>query len=82
MRAFDIYVRPIIEYICFIWNIVLCMDTDIIENVQKYFTRRIFKKCSLPRILYVERLSVLNRASLKRCRLITSLTILNNIFHK
>ena len=34
-----------------------------------------------PRISYVERLSVLNRVSLERHRLITSLTTLYNIFH-
>jgi hypothetical protein len=33
MRAFDTYVRPIVEYCCYVWNPTLCYDIDLIENV-------------------------------------------------
>ena len=82
MHVFDIYVRPIIEYNCFIWNLLLCKDIDVLENVQKCFTRHILKNVHFLCILYVEHLNVLNRVSFERCWLITSLTTLYNIFHK
>jgi hypothetical protein len=53
MRAFDAYVRPVIEYCNFIWNPTACQDIDMIENVQRAFTRRVFKRCALPRVEYL-----------------------------
>ena len=48
MIAFDIYVRPILEYNCFIRNPILFYNVDLIEKVQKNFTRKVFKKYNLP----------------------------------
>ena len=61
---------------------MLRKNITILENVHKFFTRRIFKKFSLPRISYIERSSVLNKVSLERRGLILSLTTLYNMFHK
>ena len=69
MRAFDSYVQPIVQYCCYVWYPVLCKDIDLIENIQRCFTRRVFRKCNLPRVSYVERLQLLNRSSLEKRRL-------------
>ena len=38
MKAFDAYVRLILEYCCFVWSPTLCRDIDLIKKVQKTFT--------------------------------------------
>ena len=35
MNAFDAYVRPILEYCCFVWSLTLCRDIDMIKKLQK-----------------------------------------------
>ena len=47
MQAFYSYVRLILEYNCYVRSPTLCGDIDLIENVQKCFTKRVFKKCNL-----------------------------------
>ena len=36
-RALDIYVHPVLEYNCFIWNPILFYNVDLIEKVHKIF---------------------------------------------
>ena len=48
MRAFDSYVKLIVEYCCYVWFPMQCKDIDTIENIQRSFTRRVFRKCGLP----------------------------------
>ena len=43
---------------------MLCRDIDAIENVLRAYTRRVFKKCGLPRMSYSERLAFLGMSSL------------------
>ena len=81
MNAFDTYVRPIIEYNCYVWNPTLAMDNAIIENVQKSFTRRAFYKCGLPRMSYNDRLQFLDRDTLELRRLILSLCVFYDIYY-
>lgn len=81
MRAFDTYVRPILDYNCFVWNPVLCNDIDTVENVQKFFTRRAFYKCGLQHISYADRLKVLEHDTLEYRRLILSLTAFYNVYY-
>jgi ribonuclease P/MRP protein subunit RPP40 len=81
MGAFNTYVRPILEYNCFVWNPVLCCDIDIVENVQKCFTRRAFHKCGLQHVSYSERLRFLEIDSLEYRRMILSLTTFYNIYY-
>jgi hypothetical protein len=57
MHVFDAYVRPYIEFCNCVWNPTTCGDIDTIENVQRVFTRHVFKQCLLPRMEYcVEKL--------------------------
>ena len=41
MSAFNVYVRPILEYCSIIWNPHLLKDIEAIENVQRRFTKRL-----------------------------------------
>ena len=59
LRAFDVFVQPILDYCCFIWNPTLCYDTDSVENVQNAYTRRVFRKCMKHYANYENRLAYL-----------------------
>jgi hypothetical protein len=62
--AFKTYVRPILEYASPIWNPHLISDINLIENVQRRFTRRLLGSC----FSYEERLKILSldRLELRR----------------
>ena len=45
MRAFNVYVRPVLDYCSYIRNSLLCKDINILENVKNCFTNHVFKKC-------------------------------------
>jgi hypothetical protein len=62
--AFCTYVRPIVEYASPIWSPHTQKDTDLLENVQRRFTKSISKLHYLP---YTARLSSLNIPTLA-CR--------------
>ena len=59
----------------------MCGDIDLIEIVQKCFTRRVFKKCDLPRLSYPDRLDFLNCDTLEKRRLYISLSNLYNFYN-
>ena len=52
-RAYTTYVRPVLEYCTQIWSPTLIKYIDLIENVQRSFTRRIpvLKNLSYPECL-------------------------------
>ena len=76
------FVQPILDYCGFIWNPTLCYDTDSVENVQKAYTRHVFRNYMKPYANYKNRLAYLNRKTIKTRRYIMSLTMFYNIFHK
>ena len=82
MSAFSIYVKPILDYCSYIWNPVLCRDIDVLENVLRAYTRRVFYKCNLQRMSYPERLAVVEMPSLERSRLTSCLTMFFKVYHK
>ena len=75
LRAYKVYVRPIVEYGTSVWNPHLCKDIDIIERVQRYFTRRILRRCGLQKTSYSERLVFLDLETLERRRVKTDLLL-------
>ena len=79
-KAFITYIRPILEYNSIIWNPTEIYLIDLIENVQRHFTKNIPSIASLP---YKERLSRLNLEPLELRRLhfdlINYFKILNNL---
>jgi len=66
VRAFLVYVRPLVEYNSIMWSPHLKQDIEAVESVQRRFTRRLpgFKKFS-----YAERFKRLNLPSLELRRL-------------
>ena len=75
LRAYKAYVRPIVESGSSVWNPHLCKDIDIIEKVQRYFTRRLFYRCRLPMLSYTERLNFLELETLEKRRVKTDLIL-------
>jgi hypothetical protein len=59
---FVTHVRPILEYNCEVWSPFLLADIDLVESVQRSFTKRIYGFWDIP---YPERLQLLNLESLE-----------------
>jgi len=57
VRAFKVYVRPLLEFNSVIWSPSTIHDIEMIESVQRRFTRRLHELYSLP---YKSRLPFLN----------------------
>ena len=66
VKAFKVYVRPLLEYNSSIWSPSLKKDIEIIENVQRRFTKRVF---GLSAFTYYQRLVYLGLESLELRRL-------------
>ena len=62
VRAFIVCVWPLLEYNSVIWSPSLIKDIDLIEQVQRRFTKRL--RC-LDGVAYTERLKRLNLPSLE-----------------
>jgi hypothetical protein len=76
VRAFTVYVRPILEYVSVIWLLYLIKDIKLIEAVQKRVTKRL---PNLNRVTYEERLKILGLQSLELRRLQNDLIIVYKI---
>jgi len=66
MRAFIVYVRPIVEYCSVVWSPCLKQDIDSVEKVQRRFTKRLKGLKSMP---YADCLRYLDIPSLELRRL-------------
>ena len=66
MRAYLVYVRPILEYNSVVWSPYLKQDIDALERVQRRFTKRL---CGYGSHSYSERLRLLQLPSLELRRL-------------
>ena len=76
IRAFKIYIRPILEYASTTWSPSYIHQINLIESVQRGFTRRI-PGCA--HLSYHERLTVLNLQTLEHRRLLADLLMCFNI---
>ena len=68
IRAYKVYVRPIVETGTQVWNPYLIQDIEQVEKVQRYYTRRVFSRCNLEPIPYTERLQILDLETLESRR--------------
>jgi len=68
LRAFKTYVRPLLEYNSPVWSPHLLKDIDLLENVQRRFTKRLR---GMHNLSYNERLLKLNIERLEARRLRT-----------
>jgi len=66
LRAYLVYVRPLLEYKSTIWSPHYKYDTDAVERVQRRFTKRL---PGLSNYTYNERLSFLNIPNLEQRRM-------------
>jgi hypothetical protein len=66
LLAYKTYVRPSLEYCSIIWSPYFLKDITALENIQKYFTRRVM---NYPELKYCERLSILKLESLEQRRI-------------
>ena len=63
IRSFIVYVRPVLEYASIVWNPYLIKDINVLENVQKNFTKRILADKTLS---YTERLKYFSIETLEK----------------
>lgn len=77
-KAFVTYIRPIIEYNSVIWNPTLKKHIDLLENVQRRFTKRI---PSISHLSYLERLAAINLQPLELRRLHFDIVYYYKILH-
>lgn len=77
-RAYITYVRPIVEYNTIVWNPCVKYLIDIIERVQRNFSKRI---PSLSSMTYAERLAFLNLETLELRRLHFDLIFYYKVFN-
>ena len=82
VKAFIVYVRPLLEYCTPVWCPYLQKDVDIIESVQRNFTRRLFARCELPYVCYDERIKILVLEKLELRRIIYDMTLYFKIVNK
>jgi len=71
LRAFIVYVRPMLEYNSVIWSHHLKRDIERIEKVQRQFTKRLY---GFKHLCYQERLTKLGIPRLELRRLYLDLT--------
>jgi len=76
--AYKTYILPLLDYCSVIWNPYKLYDIDRIENVQRYFTKRLDGMCSLN---YQDRLIQCSLTSLELRRLIEDLIMCFKIVH-
>ena len=76
VRAFKIYIRPILEYASTTWSPSYIRQINLLESVQRNFTQRI-PGCS--HMSYPHCLAFLNLQTLEHCRLIADLIMCFNI---
>ena len=77
-KAFITYVRPVLEYCSNVWNPHHVKYIDLIENVQRHFTKRVPQ---LRKYSYLERLAFLDLESLELRRLKSDLVMYFKIFN-
>ena len=77
-RAFIAYIRPIVEYNSVVWNPCSVFLTDLLESVQRSFTKRI---PSISNFSYAERLALLNLDTLELRRLRFDLIFYYKVFN-
>jgi ribonuclease P/MRP protein subunit RPP40 len=81
LHAFTTFVRPILEYATPVWSPHFKCDVDLIENVQRAFTRKLFKICNIAPTDYNNRLNILGLKRLELRRLYYDLCLMFKLTH-
>ena len=80
-RAFIIYMRPLLEYCSPVWSSHFKQDFDLIENVQRSFTRKLFYCCNLLSKSYDDRLTYLGLQRLELRLIYADLIYMYKLIH-
>ena len=81
LKAYTTYVRPKLEYNTVVWSPFLHKDINLVESVQKKFTRHICIRCNISFNPYNDHLSKFNINSLEYRRLEFVLILMFKICH-
>ncbi|GMS82775.1 hypothetical protein PENTCL1PPCAC_27522, partial [Pristionchus entomophagus] len=82
-KAFTTFILPNLEYSSVIWNPTHSIElTKDIEKVQRDFTRRLYSRCTLPHVSYLERLRALKLTTLEQRRFVSDIVFLHSVLHK
>ena len=88
IRGYKSIVRPLLEYCSTVWNPFIHAKcylgmTDELENIQRYFTRRLYYRCRLDcNHDYMARINHLQLESLELRRIYNDMTMVFKIVHK
>lgn len=82
LRAYVTYVRPVLEYASPVWSPCYVTDIDLLERVQRSFTRRLYAKCGWVSVPYCQRLQRLDLDSLELRRLHSDLVMVYKIVNR
>jgi hypothetical protein len=81
IEAFATFCRPILESGSVVWNSIRKSDARAVESVQRYFTRRVAKRCGFPRHSYSERLAQFDLVPLSLRRELADLCFAHSVYH-
>ena len=81
MDLFTTFIRPKLEYCSPVWCPYLIGDVDKIENIQRRYTKFVFKKCSIPFSSYMDRLQKIDFITLEQRRKFLDLILIYKIIH-
>jgi hypothetical protein len=82
LALYKTYVRPKVEYNTPVWSPFRLKDIDLIESIQRRFTKTICLRCQIPFQSYEDRLKILNLQSLKHRRIYFDLVSLFKIINQ
>ena len=81
VRAYTSFVRPLLEYGSPIFSPFLKRDINVLERVQRFFTRKICKRANIHYVDYRHRLEILKLDTLQRRRVILDLCFIYKLYH-
>lgn len=82
LRAYTVYVRPVLETASVVWNPIFIKDIKSLESVQRYYTRRICCRCNISFSSYADRLYKLNIKSIQYRRLEADIIMVYKMVHQ
>jgi len=84
-KAFCSYVRPILEYASPVWSPRLISDVNVIERVQRRYTKSVFSRCYgalAATTSYLERASALKLETLELRRARADMYFVHDLFYR
>ncbi len=81
LRCYKVYVRPLVESTCEVWNPFYRKDINLLESVQRRFTARLCKLCNIQYDSYRDRLIILNLDTLEHRRKVFDLILMYKVIN-